>query len=100
MRMFLRILAWLFTLAAIIRAGLAVFTAWLAATDETVAWDISAEQLAVDHLPILVWAFDFGKSILPDHFVNGIILQPALVVLPLGALAAAAIAFVLFKMSR
>lgn len=100
MRMFLRILAWLFALAAILRSGLALFTAWLAATQETVAWDISVEDLAADHLHILSWAFDFGKTIFPVHFVNSIIVQPALIVLPLGALAAAAIAFVLFKMSR
>lgn len=100
MRMILRVLAWIFALAAVTRGAITFYGVWLAATLDTVAWDISAEDLITDHLGIIDFAPDLARSILPDHFVQTILVQPALVITPLAAVVAAALSWLFFKMSR
>ncbi len=100
MRIIFKTLGWLFAITAVVRSGLAIFTFWLAATRDSVAWDISLENLFTDHASFLNWVKSLGKMFLPNHFVDGIMSQPALVMLPLGALGAAILAFVFFRISR
>ena len=100
MRFVLRIFAWLFALAAVIRGGLAVYTAWLAATVDTVGWDLTVESLMTDHVAALSWAPDFARNLLPNHMVEYVLGMQAIVATPLGALAAAALSWLFFRMSR
>jgi len=100
MRIVFRTLAWLFALAATIRGALTLYAVWLAATLESVAWNISVGNLVADHLSVINWAPDLARNILPDHFVDYIFDLPALVGLPLGALAAAALSWFFFRVSR
>ncbi len=100
MRPIIRFFAWLFALAASIRVGLSLYVAWLAATLDNVAWDISVEQFIANHVGVLHWAPDMARNILPDHFIEFIFGMPALVATPIGALVAAGISYLLFRLSR
>lgn len=100
MRMILRILAWLFGLAAVTRAALALYTGWLVAALESVSWDISVENLIADHIDLLNWAPDMARNIFPDHWVESVLGLPALLGLPLGAIIAAALSWSFFRLSR
>ncbi len=100
MRIILGILAWFFALAAVTRGAITLYGVWLAATLESVAWNISAEDLITEHLGFINWAPDLARNILPDHLVEAILGQPALVITPLAAVIAAALSYMFFKMSR
>ncbi len=100
MRGFFGLLGWLFAFGAVSRAGLAVFAAWLAATNESVGWDLDLRTLITDHLSFLNWSIDLAYSIFPAHFVNGIMALPAIIGLPIGAMVAAILAVIFFKLSR
>lgn len=100
MRLVVKILGWLFALAALFRGGLVVFTAYLAASRDSVSWGVSVESLVTEHATFLSWVPDLGGALFPSHFIEAILDKPALVIISLGAFGAAALAYLCFRFSR
>ena len=100
MRLVLTTLGWLFALAALFRSGLVVFTAYLAASRDTVPWGVSVESIVTEHATFLSWVPDLGRALFPSHFIDGILENPALVMISLGAVGAAALAYLCFRFAK
>ncbi len=97
MRIVLLVIGWVLSIGAALNAAFAVVALYYVASGYFAEPALSVEALFRDHLPFMVWSKSAAEAILPADIAEFFFSAPALVVFPLRAVIAGALALLALK---